>query len=158
MTIDDIIKLAKDIVIEAKKLSALRTDQGEASVNYACIFTQSQSEYDDMVALMQTVTNIAADTRTGPLFKVDPISTVAGSLQLLKIRRPDPNRPERGDADFTIEDYATFKVNHLAKPGFKLIERENMEMIELIDPKFNVLAYYSHPPVAEVLKIRLDMP
>ena len=73
---------------------------------------------------------------------------------MLKIRRPDPKRPERGDADFTVSDYQTFKKTQLGKPGFGLIERTNMEMLELVDPDFDVLAYYSHPTLAEVLGIQ----
>jgi hypothetical protein len=97
---------------------------------------------------------IADNTATGPVFEIPPLLTPGGELRLLKIRRPDPKRPERGDADFTVSDFETFKREHLSAAGFGLIQRPEMEMIELIDPSFDVLAYYSHPPLAEVLSKR----
>lgn len=158
MTLDDLRNLVKEIVKQAKTLSSAQTNQGDAPVNYACVFTHSQSEYEDMLALARQLGRVAHETRMGPVFQVSPIPTAAGSLQLLKIRRPDPDRPERGDADFTVSDYPAFKEAYLEKPGFSLIERENMEMIELIDPSFDVRVYYSHPPLGEVLKIQFDTP
>jgi hypothetical protein len=41
----------------------------------------------------------------------------------------------------------------LSKEGFKLIEREDFEMIELMDSEFNVRAYFSNPPLDERLKV-----
>ena len=60
----------------------------------------------------------------------------------------------RGDADFTVSDYPTFKKTYLGTPGFAILEKPNMEMIELSDPAFNVLAYFSNPPLGKVLNIR----
>ena len=69
-----------------------------------------------------------------------------GDLRLLKIRKPYPTHPERGNADFTVSDYQNFKKENLAKKNFKLIKREDFEMIELTDPDFNVRVYFSNPP------------
>src|SRR5260370_27831312 len=87
-----------------------------------------------------------------------PLANASGVRRLLKIRRPYPNRPVRGDADFTVADYAAFKREYLGRPGFGLIERPHMEMLELIDPSFNVLAYYSNPTLATVLKLGAEEP
>ncbi len=95
------------------------------------------------------------DTSTGPLFKIAPLQTVAGPLQLLKIRKPDPTRTERGDADFTVSDYPTFKAKYLQRPGFRLIERPEMEMVELVDLTFNVRAYFSNPTLMKQLEINI---
>lgn len=89
----------------------------------------------------------------GPVFHITPIATAAGDLELLKIRRPDPKREEMGDADFTLSDYESFKKKYLGKPGFSLIKRPDMEMIELMDSSYNAIAYFSHPTLATVLKI-----
>lgn len=102
---------------------------------------------------MQNIGNVIKETPTGPLFHITPLNTVAGKLQLLKIRKPDATRPELGDADFTVTNYAEFKKKCLSQRGFKLIVRENFEMIELVDPQFNVRAYFSNPPLNEQLKI-----
>ncbi len=156
MTVDELKKLTREIVAEARQLNAAHTYEREAPVNYACIFAQSPAEYEEMVNVARQLGPVADDTATGPVFYIAPLSTDAGTLRLLKIRRPDPKRPERGDADFTVADYDTFKKTHLGRPGFGLIQRTHMEMLELIDPSFNVLAYYSHPTLAAVLKLSTD--
>ena len=156
MTTDELKALTREIVAEARRLNAAHTDQPEAPVNYACIFAQSQAEYEELVNVARQLGPVADDTPTGPVFHIAPLSTNTGILRLLKTRRPDPNRPERGDADFTVADYDMFKKTHLSKPGFSVIQRKHMEMLELIDPAFNVLAYYSHPTLAEVLNLSTD--
>lgn len=155
MTTDELTKLVREIVAEARRLNVARTHEHNAPVNYACIFTQSQREYDELVVAAKELGPVVDDTAMGPVFQIAPLSTDAGVLRLLKVRRPDPKRPERGDADFTVAEYKQFKQKYLGQPGFGLIQRPGMEMIELNDPSFKVLAYYSHPTLAEVLK--LDM-
>ena len=148
----DLQKLVQDIVAQAKQLSEQHTGERNAPVNYACVFSQSESEYEALLDAARQLGGLTVqETAMGPVFQITPIATVAGDLGLVKIRRPDPKRPERGDADFTVGDYATFKDTYLNQPGFGIIERDNMEMVELIDPAFNVIAYYSHPTLAEVL-------
>ena len=82
------------------------------------------------------------------------MKTVAGLLKLLKIRHPDSTRPERGDADFTVTNFVVFKKKYLSKKEFKLIKRKNFEMIELMDPEFDVRAYFSNPPLDKQLNIK----
>lgn len=166
MKVDELKTLAREIVAESRRLSAARTsglhgdDRGhrpvpQAPVNYACIFAQSATEYDELVKAARQLGPVAQETAMGPVFYIAPLPTVAGNLRLLKIRRPDSKRPEQGDADFTVADYASFKKKYLGQPGFSLIKRPGMEMIELADPSYNVLAYYSHPPLADVLKLNI---
>jgi hypothetical protein len=97
--------------------------------------------------LAEKIGKLIKDTPTGPLFNITPLDTKAGKLKLVKIRLPDETRLERGDADFTVRDYSAFKKDCLTKPGFKLISRDSSEMIELMDPNFNVRAYFSNPPL-----------
>ncbi len=118
-----------------------------APANYACIFCQSDEEYVTFINLAKQIGKIVQETKTGPLFQIETLQTIAGNLQLLKIREPDSTRPERGDADFTLSNYDEFKKIHLGQEGFKLIEREDFEMIELMEPNFNVRAYFSNPPL-----------
>lgn len=92
---------------------------------------------------------ILEETDKGPLFRITPLTTVAGNLKILKIRMPFANRPERGDADFTVHNFENFKKTYLSRPGFNLITKPSFEMVELLDPKFDVLAYFSHPPLDE---------
>ncbi|MBU6427324.1 hypothetical protein KGQ27_03795 [Patescibacteria group bacterium] len=153
---DELKALAQEIVAEARQLNAAHTNEPDAPVNYACVFAQSPTEYEELISSARQLGSVAEDTATGPVFHIAPLSTVAGTLRLLKIRRPDPKRTERGDADFTVANYETLKKTHLGRPGWNLIQRKNMEMLELIDPAFKVLSYYSHPTLAEVLKLNED--
>ena len=155
MDTNKIKKIVYDIVSDARLLNYKHTLERDAPVNYACIFTQNSFEYEEMINLANKMGDIVKETTMGPVFLLVPITTISGNLRLVKIRKHDQKRPERGDADFTVADYETFKQTYLGKPGFSLIKREKMEMIELIDPSYNVLAYYSHPTLAEVLKLEL---
>ncbi len=153
MKTDKLKVLVQSIVAESLKLSMKHTFEKTAPVNYACIFTHSLIEYEVTIKVASQLGPLVQETPTGPVFYITPLSTDAGTLKLLKIRSPDPKRPERGDADFTIADYDSFKSACLGKPGFSLIKRTNMEMIELIDPSYDVIAYYSHPTLFEILKL-----
>jgi len=157
MTVTKLKELIRKIVAEARQLNAAHTDERDAPVNYACIFAQSTAEYEELIDAAGQLGSVVEDTAMGPVFHIAPLSTDAGMLPLLKVRRPDPKRTERGDADFTVTDYDTFKKTYLGKPGFNLIRRPKMEMIELIDPSFNILAYYSYPILADVLKLNIDI-
>ena len=147
-------QLVQEIVKKANALKNKRTSEKKAPVNYACVFCQSKDQHNNMLAVMQNIGKKIKETPTGPVFHIPPLNTAAGNLQLLKIRKPDPTRPELGDADFTVTNYAEFKKNCLSQKGFKLIVRENFEMIELVDPKFNARAYFSNPPLNEQLGIK----
>ena len=153
MTIDNLKMLVREIVAEAWQAVAARTFEANAPVNYACVFAQSAAEYEELVGLARQLGPIVQATAMGPVFHIAALATDCGDLELLKIRRPDPKRREKGDADFTVADYASFKKTYLGQPGFSLIKRPEMEMIELIDPSHNALAYFSHPTLAEILKI-----
>jgi hypothetical protein len=155
MTTDGLKKLAQEIVNQAQQLNIAYTTEHNAPVNYACVFSQSEYEYEELIHTASQFGSIVQETKTGPVFQIPPIQTVAGTLKLLKIRHPDPKRTERGDADFTVSDYPSFKKKYLGTTGFGIIERPEMEMMELIDPSYNVLAYYSYPTLAKVLKIDL---
>jgi len=122
-------------------------------VNYACIFSQSQQEYDDLLKEAHKMGKVVKETPTGFLFHIKPLETISGVLKLLKIRIPDKTRPELGDADFTVLGYEEFKQKVLGRKEFTLIPREGFEMIELMDPKFDVRVYFSNPPVGVVLGI-----
>ena len=145
--------LIQVIVAEAVKLRDIRTTEHGTPVNYACVFSQSEQEYELLLTVARQLGKAAQETTMGPVFYIEPFDTVAGNLRLVKIRKPDPKRKERGDADFTVADYPTFKKTYLGKPGFGIIERPNMEMIELADPAFNVLAYFSNPPLGKILNL-----
>jgi len=150
---EELQKMIQSIVSQAKELKDKHLIGDDSSVNYAAIFSQSDNEYKDLLEAIKEIGEVILNTKTGPLFKIIPLGTVAGNLKLVKIRKADKTRPERGDADFTVDDYDKFKKEFLDKEGFKLIEREDFEMIELIDSEFNVRAYFSNPPLDKQLKV-----
>ena len=144
-------ELVKEIVVETSELKDKHTDQKDALVNYACIFCQNEQEYNEFLESAQKIGEVVKEYPNGSLFKIR-LETVAGELRLLKIRKPDPTRPERGDADFTVDNYGKFKAKYLGRSGFKLVSKESFEMIELMDSKFNVRVYFSYPTLKEILK------
>ncbi len=154
MTKDDLVSLIEKVVERAEELKDKQTDQNEVPVNYACIFTHSDDEFKEFSELSLKLGAVIEETPSGPLFKIRPLKTSAGKLRLLKIRKPYKERPERGDADFTVRNYKEFKSKYLKRPQFNLIERKKMEMMELIDPDSDVLVYFSHPPLDEVLGVK----
>ena len=156
MTIEDLKAYIEKIVAQAKRLKDKYTDQADAPVNYACVFCHNNQEFDEYSSLIQQAGKVIKQTQTGPLVQIEPWTTVAGELQLVKIRRPDPTRPQQGDADFTVKDYQRFKEQYLPLPNFSLIVRDEFEMIELKGPDFDVLAYFSHPTLEELLAIKKE--
>lgn len=153
MDITTLTQLVEEIVKNANNLKNKHTSEKNAPVNYACIFAQNTEQYNDLLVVAKKIGSVIEETPTGPLFHIQPLNTVMGNLRLLKIRKPDTTRLELGDADFTVSNYPEFKKKYLSQKGFKLIVRENFEMIELVDSQFNVRAYFSNPPLNEQLGI-----
>ena len=147
MEITTLMQLIEEIVKKANDLKNKYTSEKNALVNYACIFSQNKEQFNHLLAVAQRIGSVIEETPTGPLYHIQPLKTVAGNLRLLKIRKPDPTRPELGDADFTVENYPEFKRKYLSQKGFNLIVRKNFEMIELVDSQFNVRAYFSSLPL-----------
>lgn len=153
-SIDNLKNKVKNIVEKAAVLKCKHTNQINAPVNYACIFSQKIEEYEELIDLVKTIGAVVKETKTGPLFHIDPLPTNSGILKLLKIRIPDPTRLELGDADFTVSNFSEFEKDYLPKPGFKLINKENFVMIELMDSEFDVRAHFSNPPLDIQLNIK----
>lgn len=141
----------KDIVLNSQKLKDEFTDALNVPVNYACIFTQSQSELEEYISVTSKIGLVIEYTPTGTLFKITPLNTTAGSLQLLKIRKFDKDHTDLGDADFTLPNYQQFKDKYLDQPGFSLVSKPGFEMIELRVSGRNVRCYFSNPPLDKQL-------
>lgn len=144
--------LVKDVIRESAKLKDKHTEESVASVNYVALFCQNEKEYKEFLGLAGELGKVYKDTTTGPIFLIN-LDTKQGKLKLLKVREPDETRRERGDADFTVGNYNAFKEKYLSKPGFSLIKRESFEMIELIDPDFNVRTYFSNPTLEKQFEL-----
>jgi hypothetical protein len=154
MQISELSKLVHEIVEQATALKNKHVNEPDAPVNYACVFAQSEIEYESLLDAAHEMGEVIMETPSGLLFRIEPMATAAGPLQLLKIRKPDPIRPERGDADFTIDDFEAFERDYLDLPNFSRMEKPTFYMIELTDPAFNVRAYFSNPPLDQQLGIK----
>lgn len=153
MNQENVKNIVKEIVKKACFLKNKYTDQKEAPVSYVAIFCQNEDEYVEFTKVVNPFSTVINETPTGFNYKIAPINTISGPFKILKIRKPDKTRPERGDADFNIFDYEKFKERHLSLEGFKLIKRPNHEMIELMEEGYDVRVYFSNPHVDKLLSI-----
>ena len=153
METEDLKKLVKSIVENATALKNNHIEYKNTPINYVCIFSQSKEEYEKLLEATRKIGKVIQETPSGLLFHIEPLQTVSGVLKLLKIRIYDSTRPERGDADFTISNFPEFEKKYLSKPGFKIMNKPDFYMIELMDSDFDVRVYFSNPPLDEQLKI-----
>ncbi|MFT4250781.1 MAG: hypothetical protein ACMXYD_05460 [Candidatus Woesearchaeota archaeon] len=153
MESEDLNELVKRVVEKATALKNKHIEYRNTPVNYACIFSQSKEEYEELLEATRKIGTVIQETPSGLLFQIEPLETVSGVLKLVKIRMYDPTRPERGDADFTISNFSEFEKKYLSKPGFKIMKKPNLYMLELVDYDFDVRAYFSNPPLDKQLNI-----
>lgn len=153
MTQVDLQKIIDYLVKKTVEVKNKHTEEKNLEIDYVCIFSHSDNEYQDLLKLAAEIGTIADQTPTGPVFKFNsPPETKAGKPKVLKIRIPDSSRPQRGDCDFNT-NYPEFKSKYLHKPRFSLIVRPNFEMLELKDPEYDILAYFSSIPLSKKLGI-----
>jgi hypothetical protein len=148
-------EIVKYIVDKSFDLKNQFTDAKFAPVEFACIFCQSEDEYQDLDCLVGEKGGIVQGTPSGKTYLLsEAIPTKAGFLRLLKVRKPDPARKERGDADFNTP-YKELKDKYSNKPRFELIKRDSFEMLRLSDPEFDVMSCFSSIPMSKELGIEL---
>lgn len=151
----NIIETVNYIVRRSAELKNKYTDASSASVEFACVFCQNKKEYKQFTDSIETLGKVVEKTQSGFTYLLDEsIETIAGRLKLVKIRKPDAIRPERGDADFNI-NYEEFKKKYQDNSKFELIKRDTFEMLRLVDPDFDVMACFSNIPKSKDLGIKL---
>ena len=143
--------LIQNIVKDAESLKDKYTDQKNIPVYYVCIFCQTYDEYKKFTEEAYKIGKKIEERPNSFLFKISPIETSAGKLELLKVRQPDEKFPERGDADFIVKNYQSFKDRYFNQSGFTVIPRNNSEMIELYKKGENVRVYFSAPELIQSL-------
>lgn len=143
------------IVTRSVELKNTYTTELNAPVEFACIFCRSEEEYLEFTREIETLGSIVETTPSGYTYLLsEPVATVAGPLRLVKIRRPDPKRHQRGDADFNT-DYEEFKKRYGGDPKFERVIRPTFEMLRLSEPDFDVMACFSSIPKSKELGIKL---
>lgn len=128
-------KIVRYIVDQGLDAIVKNTEEKYLPVDYLAIFCHDDNEYyqlDQFVAALGEIIDQHL-SKTGNTYLLHkPISTNAGDLKMLKIRKPDATRPQRGAPDFQVTDYNAFKEKYLSAGGnFTLMPRKDYEMIEL---------------------------
>jgi len=141
----DFIKFVQQIVKEASDLKNKYTGEVDAPVQYAAIFCHSEAEFESFVEEAEKSGKLIKATETGPIYRIKQINTASGNLEIIKIRKPDKSRPEKGDADFVASNFAFLKEECSSKNNFSLIDRKEYEMVEIVDRDFDVRVYFSYP-------------
>ena len=118
------------------------------SISSLTIFSHYINEFESLQKILLEMGELKAENN-GPYVKLhNSIKLPFGDLSFLRVRKPDPYRMQVGCNDFEVPDYEQFKSEFLDKgDGFRLIEREEYEMIEFFDPDFVVLAYVLSKPL-----------
>lgn len=151
MTKQNLEKIVNYIVDQAQQAISENTDEKDLPVDYMGIFSKDESEFTDMERFVRTLGR-AGDrtaTSTGSTYLLyEPLNTSAGPLKVLKVRKPDPARPQRGAPDFRVKDYKSFKRKYLSSGhNFSLVARKEYEMMEL--KGVDVLVYFPSKPFDE---------
>ena len=149
MNKQDLENIVRYLVKQAIEAIENNTDEKNLPVDYVAIFSKDEQEFNNLELLVRPLgREIDKKTaKTGFTFLLnDPLKTPAGLVKLIKIRKPDPTRPQRGAPDFRVKKYDDFKSKYLQKSGdFTLMVRKDFEMIEL--KGVDVLVYFPNKPL-----------
>ena len=139
----------KEELIEAVQYVAVRTSElarkvigKELPIKSLTIFSHSEAEFERLTKILEEMGK-PYNYNNGPRVELnEPIITGKNQIIHLRIRKPNPERPQVGCNDFET-DYESFKQDYLSShfENLRLIKRPEYEMIEFYDPSFDVLAY-----------------
>lgn len=138
---EDLLEAVGYVVTETSKLAKKLFGQ-TFPIKSLTIFSHSQPEYELLTQILADMGK-SYNFNNGPRVELyEPLIVENNRISHLRIRKPDPDRPQVGCNDFET-DYNAFKSECLSKhpDNLHLIIRPEYEMIELLDPEFDVLAY-----------------
>lgn len=147
----NLANLINYIIEKTVALKDKYTNEGTLEIDYVCIFSQNIAEFNELMDVVSKDGKLVWDSPTGPVYSY-PFDLKGYCPKLLRIRKPDETRLERGDVDFN-SNYLEFKNKYLNQKNFKLIERGDYEMIELMDPGSDVRVYFSSQPLSRTLGV-----
>ena len=128
------------------------------------VFCHYDDEYEFLTKLRKELT-VSSDNINQKYFRLhNPIIIKAKgdvprtTYTHLYIRKPDPYRSQTGDLDFFLEPkkYAELKKSLLdgAKiRGARVFDRPDLDMIELLDPDIDALAYVSTEMMTKKVRV-----
>jgi len=149
---EELIEAVKYVAIETSRL-AKKIVGKTFPITSLTIFAHSQFEFDNLIQILADIGK-PYNYNNGPrvtLYK--PILIDDNKIIHLRIRKPDPERPQVGCNDFKTS-YNRFKSKYLSKHSKNLIfiERPKYEMIEFRDSDFDVLAYVVEKTLDKIIK------
>lgn len=139
----------KEALIEAVKYIASQTSalshkiiDKSFPITSLTIFAHSDDEYSRLIKILSELGSPYNENNGPRVLLHEPIVAGENVITHLRIRKPDPERPQAGCNDFDT-DYEAFKKDYLTirSSNLRLIERTDYEMIELFDTDLDVLAY-----------------
>jgi hypothetical protein len=137
------------------KLKDKYVEETDLPIDFLTIFSHNDIEFAQLNAISMTLGCKILDNN-GPIFLLkDPILIPTGNLKILRIRKPDKERPQTGCDDFKVPDYHIFKKKYIPsrKNNLRVIEREEYEMIEIDDQDYDVLVYFPSEPMSVYLSL-----
>ncbi|MEX2008461.1 MAG: hypothetical protein WD850_03160 [Candidatus Spechtbacterales bacterium] len=131
--------VAKEAATLAEKVTGQRYP-----ITYLTIFAHSQEEYDGLVAMLASLGEVS-EANNGQQVK---LNEAIDGIPRIRVRKPDPQRPQVGCVDFDAGEYEDFKNKYLnSSEHLRLIERPDYEMVEFFGPQFDILGYVVSAPV-----------
>ncbi len=138
---EKLLEAVRYVAAETTKL-ALKTVGRTFPIRSLTIFSHGETEYSFLTGLLADMGD-SDSFNNGPRIELsEPIEAGGHRITHLRIRRPDPERPQAGCSDFET-DYGIFKREYLLRhpDNLILIKRPEYEMIEFRDKDFDVFAY-----------------
>ena len=149
-----LLDITKQIVASSSKvLDKYVPAKYDLTLDYVDIFPKSEDEYKELLNQLKTLGKPVWQGSTGNTYMLEePIETVKGVLNLLRIRTFDESKLIfRGHPDYTIKEtqYEEFKEDLLKQGNVNLIKRTDYEMIEIWDKDFEVAIYFPSIPLTQ---------
>ena len=129
------------------------------------IFCHHDDEYEYLTAVRKEITELS-DNFNQKYFRLHEPITISSKDDVpettythLYIRKPDPYRHHVGDVDFYMEadEYKKTKQelqNGKQINGARVLQRPDLDMIELYDPDIDALGYVSTHMMTETVRVK----
>ena len=119
-----------------------------APITSLSVFSHDDDEYAFLCGLLKTMGTGVGEVNGPRVALHEPMRAGGHTITHLRIRNPDPDKPQVGCADLDVADYFAFKNKNLSThlQNLKLIVRPDYELIELFDKDSDVLGYVLSQP------------
>lgn len=142
MTPEDLIAKVKEVATGITNVKDMYVDESDLELVYITLFSHTKEEHVDHINAANQIGSEISD-HNGPVFKLDdPIELPNGMLKQFRIRKPDPERPQKGCGDFKVNNYQDFKNTYIDQPNFVFFDRETYEFIGIHDLDQEYLVYF----------------